>query len=674
MSFYLVQFLTGLASASSLFLVAVGLSLIFGVTRIVNLAHGSFYMLGAYIAHTLVTELGTGVAGFLVAIAGGALAVGLLGVAMEVLLLRRIYRAPELFQLVATFGVVLIVKDATRAVWGVQDKTSPALRGTIPIGDRAIPVFDVVFIAIGLGVLAAIWLLMTKTRWGTLVRAATQDREMVGALGVNQKLLFTSVLFVGAALAGLGGSLQMLRPESVNLTMDLLILAPAFVVVVVGGMGSMAGAYLAAFIIAELNAFGILVLPKITLVLMFVVMAIVLVVRPWGLLGRPSAAVGGHAGIVEAPLRPATVPLKLLFAAFGVALLLLPLMGESMALLAVDMLVLVLFAASLHFIAGPGGLHSFGHAAYFGLGAYAAALLLKYYKVPMELGLLSAPVLAAAGALLVGWLAARLSGVYFAMLTLAGAQIIWSYAFQSDFTDGENGILGLRRSPWVLDRTAYYYLVLALTAGGVMLLRRFLFAPFGAIMRAGRDSPRRADAIGIDVRTHQWLAFTLAGAFAGLAGGLFAYSKGSVFPDILDIPHSFDALYMVMLGGAQTLSGPIVGAAAFEWLRDVVKDPAFWGLFGAVAVEWLRQIVESPLLRGLFDVPEFEWLRATVKNPGLPASTGVAKLADYWQGMLGLLIVVIVLAFPQGIAGFLRDHVGTALGLVRREELVGGRA
>lgn len=632
MSFYLVQFLTGLASASSLFLVAVGLSLIFGVTRIVNLAHGSFYMLGAYIAHTLVTELGTNLAGFLAAIAGGALAVGVLGVAMEVLLLRRIYRAPELFQLVATFGVVLIVKDATRAIWGVQDKTSPALRGTIPIGDGAIPVFDAVFIAIGFAVLAAIWLLMKKTRWGTLVRAATQDRDMVGALGVNQKLLFTGVLFVGAALAGLGGSLQMLRPESVNLGMDLLILAPAFVVVVVGGMGSIAGAYLAAFIVAELNAFGILVLPKITLVLMFLVMAVVLVVRPWGLLGKASVTTGGHAGAAEPPLRPATTALKLLYAALGVALLLLPLAGESMALVAIDILILVLFATSLHFIAGPGGMHSFGHAAYFGLGAYAAALLLKYLRVPMELGLLSAPVLAAAGALVVGWLAARLSGVYFAMLTLAAAQIIWSYVFQSDFTEGENGILGLRRSAWVASREAYYYLVLALAAGGVLLMRKFLFAPFGYTMRAGRDSPRRADAIGIDTRTHQWLAFTLAGAFAGLAGGLFAYNKGSVFPDILDIPHSFDPLYMVMLGGAQTLAGPVVGAAAFEWLRDIVKNPDLWGLVGA------------------------------------------RKLADYWQGMLGLLIVFIVIAFPQGIAGFFRDRVGTLLRFVRREELVGARA
>jgi len=632
MSFYFVQFLTGLASASSLFLVAAGLSLIFGVTRIINLAHGSFFMLGAYIAHMLVTEIGTTVLGFTVAIVGGTLAVGVLGIAIEVLLLRRIYRAPELFQLVATFGVVLIVKDATRAIWGVQDKTSPALRGTVPIGDSVIPVFDLAYIGIGLFVLGAIWLLMTKTRWGTLVRAATQDRDMVGALGVNQKLLFTSVLFAGAALAGLGGSLTMLRPESINLSMDLIILAPAFVVVVVGGMGSIAGAYLAAFIIAELNAFGILVLPKITLVLMFLVMAIVLVVRPWGLLGKQAVTAGAHAGHAEAPLRPATMRLKWLYAALGVALLALPLAGQSMALIATDILILALFAASLHFIAGPGGMHSFGHAAYFGLGAYGAALLLKYLQVPMEVGLMGAPMLAAVGGLIIGWLAARLSGVYFAMLTLAGAQIIWSYAFQSDFTEGENGILGLRRSAWVLSRDAYYYLVLALSAGGVVLLRRFLFAPFGYTMRAGRDSPRRADAIGIDVRTHQWLAFTLAGAFAGMAGGLFAYSKGSVFPDILDIPHSFDPLYMVMLGGTQTLAGPIVGAAAFEFLRDIVKNPAFWGLFGA------------------------------------------PKLADYWQGMLGFLIVVIVLAFPEGIAGFLRDKVGTALGFVRREELVGGRA
>ena len=292
MSLYLVQFLTGLASASSLFLVAAGLTLIFGVTRIVNLAHGSFYMLGAYVAYTIIQALGGGVLGFAAGIVGATLAVGLVGVAMETTLLRRIYRAPELFQLVATFGVVLVIRDVARMIWGVADRVSPSLSGGVAIGSSTLPVYDLVFIAIGPAVLGLMWLVMRRTRFGVLVRAATQDRDMVAALGVNQRLLFTGVFFLGAMLAGLGGALQMLRPESVNLQMDLLILAPAFVVVVVGGMGSLAGAYLAAFIIAELNAFGILVLPKITLVLMFVVMAIVLVVRPWGLLGRPSVAAG----------------------------------------------------------------------------------------------------------------------------------------------------------------------------------------------------------------------------------------------------------------------------------------------------------------------------------------------------------------------------------------------
>ena len=616
MSLYLVQFLTGLASASSLFLVAAGLTLIFGVTRIVNLAHGSFYMLGAYVAYTIIQALGGGVLGFAAGIVGATLAVGLVGVAMETTLLRRIYRAPELFQLVATFGVVLVIRDVARMIWGVADRVSPSLSGGVAIGSSTLPVYDLVFIAIGPAVLGLMWLVMRRTRFGVLVRAATQDRDMVAALGVNQRLLFTGVFFLGAMLAGLGGALQMLRPESVNLQMDLLILAPAFVVVVVGGMGSLAGAYVAALLIAELNAFGILVLPKITLVMMFLVMAVVLVLRPWGLFGKAEA--GQPVAPAEPPLRPAETRLKLLYLAAIALLLAVPLAGAGAVIVGIEILVAVLFAASLHFILGPAGLHSFGHAAYFGLGAYGAALLFKYLKVPMELGLAAAPLAAATGALVVGWLAARLSGVYFAMLTLACAQLAWSWVFQSDITEGENGLLGLRRPSWLADKTAYYYLVLALVVGGVAALRRVLHAPFGYALRAGRDSPRRAEAIGIDVRRHQWLAFAFAGAFAGLTGGLHAYNKGSVQPDIMDIPHSFDALFMVLLGGVQAVAGPLVGGAVFAGIHDAIS---------AVKYRYL---------------------------------------------VMGGAIVLLVLAFPQGIAGYLRDRLGPALGFVRREELIGG--
>jgi branched-chain amino acid transport system permease protein len=217
--------------------------------------------------------------------------VGLIGVVVEVLVLRRIYKAPELFQLLATFGVVMVVQDVALAVWGPQDllgPRAPGLRGAVDVMGERFPLYDLVLIAIGGGILLLLWLLFQRSRFGVLVRAATADREMLGALGVNQRRLFTGVFFLGSALAGLAGALQLPR-ESVNLHMDMAIISEAFVVVVVGGLGSLPGAALAALLIGQMQAFGIVLFPRITLVLVFLVMAVVLVVRPYGLLGRANA-------------------------------------------------------------------------------------------------------------------------------------------------------------------------------------------------------------------------------------------------------------------------------------------------------------------------------------------------------------------------------------------------
>src|SRR5580698_5816031 len=255
----IIQLLNGLAAASSLFLVSAGLSLIFGVTRIVNFAHGSLYMLGLYVAYSLIEALGRTPIGFWSAVILAALAVGLVGVVIEVVVLRRIYRSPELFQLLATFAIVLVIKDAALAAWGPEDLVGPRAPGlafAVEILDRRIPAYDLLLIVVGPVVLALVWLLLAKTRWGALVRAATQDREMVGALGVNRATLFTSVFFVGAALAGLGGALQIPR-EPANLDLDLSVIADAFVVTVVGGLGSLTGAFLAAVLIGVAKAFCI---------------------------------------------------------------------------------------------------------------------------------------------------------------------------------------------------------------------------------------------------------------------------------------------------------------------------------------------------------------------------------------------------------------------------------
>jgi len=245
LSSLIVQLINGLADASSMFLVAAGLSLIFGVTRIVNFAHGSFYMLAIFIAYSLVAHIGASPLGFWGALLLAALAVALLGALVEMLVLRRIYRAPELLQLLATFALVLIIKDAALYLWGPEDlfgPRAPGLAGSVDLLGRRLAQYDLLLIVIGPLVLALLWLLLNRTRWGTLIRAATQDRDMVAALGVNQAWLFTGVFALGCFLAGLGGALQAPRVPA-NLALDLDTIANAFVVVVVGGMGSISGAF-----------------------------------------------------------------------------------------------------------------------------------------------------------------------------------------------------------------------------------------------------------------------------------------------------------------------------------------------------------------------------------------------------------------------------------------------
>ena len=601
LNFYLVQFLAGLASAASLFLISSGLSIIFGVTRIVNFAHGAFYMLGTYVAYSL-TERLSGVLGFWGGILIAALIVALIGALLEMGLLRRIYRAPELFQLLATFGVTLAVEDLALLIWGPEDllgRRAPGLSGAVNIMGLPFPSYDLFLIVAGPLVLLALWLLFRRTRWGVLVRAATQDREMVAALGVNQKWLFTSVFTLGVFLAALGGALQLPR-EAVTHQMDLRIITEVFVVVVIGGLGNVAGAFLASILVSELNAFGILVFPKISIILVFLVMALVLVIRPMGLLGKAEAATRQASGRSAGHWQPISRAAALAMVPFALVALLLPAFaGDYLLSVATEVLIFVLYASSLHFIISTGGMVSFGHAAYFGLGSYGVAIAVKSFGAPMAIAFLCGPFLGALGATLFGWFCIRLSGVYFAMLTLAFAQIAWSIAFQwNAVTGGDNGLLGLWPATLVASPARYYWLTLGVVGVGVAVLRMIVFSPFGYALRAVRDSGLRSESIGLRRQPIQWASFVVAGTFAALAGTLYAFLKGSVFPDNLGIPLSVDGLVMVLLGGIGTVSGGSVGAVIFKALSI--------------------------------------WL---------------VSQTDYSKLVLGLLIVALVVAFPQGIVG-----------------------
>ena len=617
MGFFIAQILTGLANASALFMVASGLSLIFGVTRIVNFAHGSFYMLGAYVGYSFMQVL-PGAWGFWTSILLAGLVVGLIGIVVEILVLRPVYKAPELFQLVATFGVILVIQDLALLVWGADDvlgPRAPGLKGIIRIMGEPVPKYDLALIALTPFVAFALWWLITKTRTGILVRAATQDREMVGALGVNQAWLFTGVFFLGCALAGLGGAVQ-LPKGGADLLMDFNILSAIFVVVVIGGMGSLPGAYVAAVLISVLNVFGVNYLPQSTLALMFVVMVVVLIFRPFGLFGREEVAgEHGQVGEPERPIKPAGQTARMIVMAGLAILAVLPLVGDSfLQVLITDIAIFCLFAASLHFLLGLGGLVSFGHAAYFGGGAYAAALLVTYAGTPMELALILAPLAAGLTAIIFGWVCLRLTGVYFAMLTLAFAQLLWSLVFQwGAFTGGDDGLVDIWPSEWASGTTTFYYLSLVLCIGGIIMLRHTAHSPFGYALRGARDSARQAEATGINTKDVQWVAFGFAGAMAGIAGGLFVFSKGSIFPNELEIARSFDALIVVFLGGVKTLAGGVVGGAALEGAKDYIT--------------------------------RFE----------------------YWRLLLGLLIIFVVIVAPDGIAGTLRKWA-EKIGLMKRED------
>ena len=608
MPLFVVQLLTGLANAMFLFLVASGLSLIFGVTRVINFAHGSFYMLGAYLTFTLVTILPLGPVSFYTGALLASLGVALLGGVIEVCLLRRIYRAPPLYQLLLTFAVVLLIGDAVRFFWGTENKTGPnppGLSGSVPILGQLFPTYDLAILLVGPVLALGLWWVLRRTRWGILIRAATSDREMVGALGVNQAWLFTGVFILGAWLAGLAGALQVPR-VALTTVMDISVIAEAFVVVVIGGMGSTFGALLGAVLIGVFQAFGILLLPReFHLAILFILMAGVLIVRPWGLLGRPEAegespSVSSGMGMSGRSLLPPWGWIGLVL----VLVLLPPILPTFSVWVLIEILAFSLFAGSLQLLVGTGGMLSFGHAAYFGLGAYGAALFMKQGGLPMPAAFLLGPLVAGAAALLFGVFCVRLSGVYFAMLTLAFAQIAFAIVHQwYEFTGGDNGVLGVWPAGSLATPLGYYYVALGAGAGGFALLWRVTGSPFGYTLRAARDHARRCRAIGINVRGHQLLAFLVAGIFAGLGGAIFVFLKGSAFPDYLSMPVSIESLVMILVGGVHTLAGAPIGAAVYMIL-----------------------------------------------------DTLITQYTSYWQAVLGVILVLLVVAFPNGLVGFVQSR------------------
>ncbi len=609
MSSLLVQLLGGLSYATTLFLMAAGLTLIFGVTRIVNFAHGSFFMLGALFTAHWVTNWfpawGESAPLYLLAIVLGAACAGVAGAIAEFFLLRRMAGAPELYQLVATFGLSLAMHDAMQWGFGPDEVFAPrfpGLKGSVQFGDEFFPVYQLVMIALGPLVWLGLHQLLRRSLFGQRLRAATQDRSMLAALGVNPKPLMLGAVVLGCALAGLGGALQLPR-EPAHLQMDMNVIVETFVVVVTGGLGSIGGAFVAALLIGLVHAFGTSLFPQATLVIVFLTMAVVLVFRPQGLHGKAIASLepGGVASEAAQKFRGLRLG-RFWTSAIAVSFVLLAGLawtgGPYWQTLAADALILMIFGISLQAMMALGGLVSFGHAAFFALGAYGAALSHSLWGASLPVALVAGCGAALAVAAVFGAAVVRSAGVYLAMLSLALAQVIWASATQwVSLTGGDNGLIGLTL---VTEdgKPVFYALLVALALALVFALRFLSQSVMGAALQAGRDAPLRAAASGLSVGWLKYRIFVESAVLAGLAGGLFAAHKGAVFPSLAAVSTSVDVLLVVLLGGVHQLWGAVAGSVVLTY-----------------------------------------------------AGAELGREVTYWRGLLGVFIMLIMVASPSGLLG-----------------------
>jgi branched-chain amino acid transport system permease protein len=289
-SILIIQILNSLFYASVLFLIAAGLSLIFGVMRIVNMAHGTFYAVGAFVTAWLVgraVALGVPAGWTMLLVPLGAVAVALLGAVVEPLLLRPFYRRAEEYQLLVTFGLLLILEDVIRLIWGGLPLSADPVMDALPsirIGGLVYPGYNLVVIAVGAIAAVLLWAVIYRTKFGVMLRATSQDRRMASALGLNVSLVYVSAFAIGCFMAGLGGAI-IVPTQTAVLGMGIDALVLAFVVVVIGGLGSLQGALVGALIVSFVRTAGIQFFPEIELAVLYLIAAVVLMVKPTGLFG-----------------------------------------------------------------------------------------------------------------------------------------------------------------------------------------------------------------------------------------------------------------------------------------------------------------------------------------------------------------------------------------------------
>ncbi|WP_096391286.1 ABC transporter permease [Halopenitus persicus] len=650
MSLLFEQLLNGLTIGVVYVLIAAGLSVIFGVMDVINFSHGELFALGAYFAISLAAPFGG--PGFWLALVVAPLLVGIIGAAIERFTIRPLYGRNPLYQILLTFGLVLVIADVIVLIWGRQQQQfsgPPSLAGSIQIFGFSYSIYNLFIIVFGLALAGAIWYGLNNTRVGLVIRAGAQDREMVQNLGIEIDRYYTLVFGVGSAIAAAGG-VVLGGYQSVSPAMGHSVIIPAFVIVVLGGLGSFRGAVAGGLLVGVIQTLTRSYVPLLEGLVVFLLMIAVLLVKPSGLFGDPewqeageehTTLSTGSGGILTKSQR-----LRVGAAVVG-ALLVIPLgtnvlYSPYIVSITSDILIWALFALSLDLVLGYAGLVSLGHAMFYGLGAYTTMLTMLHLTPSVPVALVIAIIVAGIIAWVVGYLSIRVSGIYFAMITLAFAQVFYNLVYKFEWTGSSQGLYGatpmygiagigvavgdlsLSVGPISISSAeVFYYLLVVIAVCSFLLVRRIMAAPFGSVLKSIRESQKRSRFVGYNVTAHKRNAFVLSGGLAGLAGGLYAISNGFVSPDVLHWLRSGELVVMAVLGGIGTLYGPMLGAGVFIFFEDLLSTyiEQWRMVLGTIFILFViyvpRGIVSiGPYLRdrGIIDITEQRFERSEIDD------------------------------------------------------------
>lgn len=608
MALYATLVFNGLVSGGFIALMSLGLSIIFGMMRVVNFMHGSMYMLGAFVAFIAGAYFGLSL---WVALIVAPILVGILGVILERTLIRQLYGLDLAYILLLTFGLSLIIEEIARIFFGVRGApflVPGALSGAINLGFTYYPKYRLFVVVVSMVMCFGTWFALERTRLGALVRAATERPNLLQCFGRNVPLLISGTFFFACALAGLSGALA--APiRNISPFMGQEMIALVFAVVVAGGMGSIIGSVTMGFVAGVLSSLAAIWFPPAATAIIYIVMLLVLVVRPGGIFHGIE--------ISHFPLHytPMTERVRHFFMSRPVGLaalfvgLLLP--WFVFPILATDIILWGLMAVGFDLLFAVAGLLSFGQAAYWGAAAYATGVLIAKFGVDSWPAFVLGVAFSSFVGLIFGFVIARKKGIYFSMITFAFAEVVYFVVNQlPQYTGGEDGLHDVVRGTLfglsLKNDRLFYYVSFALVVLTIVFVLRILRSPFGLALMGARENERRMMSVGYNVYLLRVKAYALSAFIVSVGGGLYAMNHQFITLDSVYWRASGEPIMMTLLGGAGSIFGPMLGAGIVIFLRNTlssVTDSAslFLGLLFVAVVMLFRRGILGELAHFFLD-------------------------------------------------------------------------